>query len=206
MELKSLADLPLILTFFVPGVLFQCGRHLSNPSAKLEVSQDTAGIILVISTVYAVVASIATGTNGQFVRSQTDLTSWLELLAYSIVVPLILGFFWGQEERKDTFQSWLGKYKLETVSSSRTAWEAMIGTVRQGTVMMVTLEGGHRIAGVVGDKARFSTTTVVDKPDVFLDETYLVAANGGLSKLPYRRGIWISGEKIICIEIANPQP
>lgn len=201
-------EVPVLLAFLLPGVVFMFGRSLFLTAQPPMVTKETVGGMIVVSLIYAMVVWLLFDTSAGFLRVQSGYGDKFLVFVYAFLAPLLLGAFWSYAERQSLIERALSHFgpgipSIPTVHPS--AWDAMFSRVVIGDFLIITLLDDSKVAGVVGENSSMAVTEDAKLIDIYIDQVWRVDADGKFGKLGGNRGIWVPAAQIKSIEHVWPE-
>lgn len=191
---SNLADLlkaALGISILAPGFLIVCvrsyfvtGRVSSISSATLE--------YLMVSCIYFAASIPILLWFGSF--------EWYVLEAFLLIVPILLGVLLGGM----TQWEWPGKVwtflSLNPVTAHPTGWDRAFGGLKGSVWVIVTMKDHGPIHGLFSTESNAST--MLEKRDIYIEEMWGESFTW-IGEQNERRGIWISEDQIVTIELIS---
>lgn len=179
------------IALLAPGFLFQLARSMFVTGRISTVSSSTAEYVLSSSIYYAIAAPV-------FIHISIYNLISLEILVFW--GPLLLGVFFGGLTQWKWPLKLSGFLKLNAVTPYPTGWDKAFGSLDGSIWVIIHTKDLGVIFGRFGKKSNASSDLGVR--DIFIEEVrgHDFSEVGESDEF---RGMWISEDQILAIEIAN---
>lgn len=199
-DLKGISNLYLVLAFLVPGLIIAFVRS-QFLTGRLRTVQDNAVAYLALSVLYYGVAFPAV----EYVLSIREpgwqkAGAWIGLI---FLGPALVGLLLGLAAAGDLGRRILARFGLNPVHPSPTAWDYVFAGRRGSAYVIVTLEGGATVAGLLGPDS-FASSDPAER-DLLIEEILDVDDEGRWTTRSERVAILIPAKQIKYVEIVQPR-
>ena len=204
MELKDATNLPLILLYLCPGVVFVWCLNWFTTGRPPSINKDTVGGFIAVSVVYAVAtASLGLLPAPLHPSGPTiELALWPErglVFLYAVAVPYAAGVAWGALTRREVPYRLAKFLRLNPLHPRPTSWETAFSRLKGGEFLILTLKDGACIKGYFD--ARSSVSTDPSFRDIYLEEMLPVPGQA----TDVVRGAWVAPGELKLVEIVSPR-
>lgn len=186
-KLKVLASL------LAPGLIILSVRSSVQDGPKPDLKDRVLHYAAISGIYYAIIFPVFNWKGGV----QLDANVWA-LLQY-FVLPVVVGIFLAYEAQGGWLRHLAGRFSLTLAHPIPAAWDFAFSRMRAGTFVLVTLNNGDQIAGLMGS-ASFASSSREER-DLLIEQVWSIDDQGHWIESEPPRGILLCGKDVRHVEI-----
>ena len=204
MEIESFFTFFFVLTFIIPGFIFDTITRKITPQNKYDSHSSFLRFFTASSINYGLWFWLIFWMYQEnfFVNHPFRASFiWTILIFLS---PIIIGVIWGLSCKHRVIESFFANFGINFVNPIPTSWDYKFSQISSPIWILVRLKDGNFVAGYFGCNSFASSET--NERDIYIEKIFQIDAQGSwISTKNNNDGIFISSDQIKSIEFFNNQ-
>lgn len=192
-DLPDPEDIAKLVTALAPGLLILGIRSSVRREPPKPLAENALVYAAVSAAYYALAIPIFRWSGG------VDIQLQLWQVLHYFLLPCLIGLLAAYEAQGNWLFRIARHFRLNLTHPVPAAWDYAFGELREGTFLLVTLNGGDTVAGLMG-KMSFASSSKEER-DLLLEEIWVVDPQGVWAQLTPKRSILLCGKDIKHVEI-----
>jgi hypothetical protein len=198
MMVTSVEALFVALAFIVPGFIISLVRSQFSASRSARPGEQFFGYLTLSALNYALFSWLV------YILIATDFGTqhpiWSALCWFLIILigPAAIGLLLAVVFQKDWLQAIFARLRMQPIHIVPAAWDYQFGRMKEPHWLLVQLKDGSTIAGYFGMRS-FASSDPHER-DIFIQQVYLVDAEGRWQQMSEGHSVLIGHEQIAVIE------
>lgn len=193
MQIPTQLQITSLVSLLAPGLIILGIRSRFKEGAIPELKSQVLSYAVVSTAYYAAVSPLF------HVSSGVLLVPWLWNLLHFVLVPTAVGLGVVLIDQSEKFYRLCGLVGLRVAHHVTSAWDFAFSRVRTGTYVLVKLNDGARVAGIIGNLS-FASSNASER-DLLIEEVWSLNGIGAWTKVEPSRSVLLCGRDIRYIEI-----